>query len=458
MKIRHKITLLFALIVTAMLLLLSFAVYYITSLERENAFRIRLQSRATYNAQIFNSFSDDFKLLDLVNENSSFLLPRKSVGIYDSSGAEIYRYESNPEDNIRPSSEDIRAAVITREHFFTMGTREALAFYPGHPGGKVIFIAAYDGDGFTRLKQLKQVFLLSLIAGIILSLIVGYLFSHQLLKPVRRMISEANEISSKNLSKRIQRGLSNDELSKLALTFNNLLDRLQESFITQNRFISNASHELSTPLTSISSQLQVALQRDRSPEEYRMVSKSVLEDVQQLLQLTKSLLEIAKTGSDGNIELSEVRIDELLFWVTGDVQKISSKYRVDLNFDEPGEEENAFTVYGNIDLLYISLKNIIENGCKFSDDSTSHVTLSPSPGEIHILVQNTGSLIQEKEKAHIFQPFYRSASVSSKPGFGLGLALAQRILNIHKGRIEFSSDTEKGTTFFIHLPVYTKNR
>src|SRR5690606_13750473 len=98
----------------------------------------------------------------------------------------------------------------------------------------------------------------------ILSLIVGYLFSHQLLKPVLRMISEANEISSQNLSKRIPPGENNDELSKLANTFNDLLDRLQESFITQNRFISNASHELSTPLTSISSQLQVALQRERS--------------------------------------------------------------------------------------------------------------------------------------------------------------------------------------------------
>lgn len=454
MKIRHKITLLFASIVTAMLLLLSFAVYWITSFERESSFRVRLLSRAAYNAQIFSSFSEDFSLLNLVNENSSFLLPRKSVGIYDTSGVEIYRYDSYPLDSDKPSLADIREAIAARDHFFTMGSREALIYYPGQLDGKVILIAAYDEDGFTKLKRLRQLFLVCLMIGIILSLVAGYLFSHQLLKPVRRIIAEANEISSKNLSKRIEPGHNQDELGKLAETLNDLLNRLQESFITQNRFISNASHELSTPLTSISSQLQVALQRERSVDEYERVCQSVLEDVQQLLQLTKSLLEIAKTGSDGNIEIQEIRIDELIFWVVGDVQKISATYKVDIHFDDPGEEENAFLVYGNIDLLYISLKNIIENGCKFSDDHRSQVTLSPLPGWIRIQVANSGGHIPEQEKSHIYQPFFRSSASLSIPGFGLGLALARRIIAIHKGEIYFSSSADQGTVFTISLPVY----
>ncbi len=115
-------------------------------------------------------------------------------------------------------------------------------------------------------------------------------------------------------------------MSQLANTFNELLARLQESFAIQRRFISNASHELSTPLTSVSSQVEVVLQKERSAEEYKQVLFSVREDVQQMRQLTKSLLEIAKTGSQGGIELNEVRIDEVLLKVVGDVKKLSASY------------------------------------------------------------------------------------------------------------------------------------
>jgi signal transduction histidine kinase len=261
-----------------------------------------------------------------------------------------------------------------------------------------------------------------------------------------------NDISSQNLSTRLHTGESHDEMNQLANTFNELLDRLQGSFTSQRRFISNASHELSTPLTSISSQLQVALQRDRSTDEYRQVIQSVQEDVEQMLQLTKSLLEIAKTGSQGSIELTEVRIDEVLFKVMADVLKINSAYHVDLNFSELPEDDNSFLVFGNGDLLYISFKNIVENGCKFSEDHRSMVDLSFRNNEWIIEVKNKGDVIAEQETEHIFQPFYRSPSASNVPGFGLGLALARRIVALHKGHIKVVSDLISGTTFSISLP------
>src|SRR4029077_10234326 len=128
-------------------------------------------------------------------------------------------------------------------------------------------------------------------------------------RPLSQIIHEVKEISTYNLSHRIQAGTGQDELSQLANTFNELLGRLQEFFAIQRRFISNASHELSTPLTSVSSQLEVTLQKERSIDEYKQVLWSISEDVQHMRQLTKSLLEIAKTGSQGGIELNEVRVD-----------------------------------------------------------------------------------------------------------------------------------------------------
>jgi signal transduction histidine kinase len=255
----------------------------------------------------------------------------------------------------------------------------------------------------------------------------------------------------------LQTGQGKDELSKLSETFNDLLNRLQESFDTQRRFISNASHELSTPLTSISSQLQVTLQKERSLHEYRQVLQSIQEDVQQMGQLTKSLLEIAKTGTQGTIELREVRIDEVLLKVIADVKKINAEYEVAFNFGELPDDEKSCMVFGNSDLLYSALENIIENGSKYSHDKRSAVELSFSNQSIVIMVMNKGDVISEEEIELIFQPFFRSANAMDVKGFGLGLALAKRIVGLHKGIIEEQSDLEQGTRFIIKLPSLTNS-
>jgi signal transduction histidine kinase len=180
---------------------------------------------------------------------------------------------------------------------------------------------------------------------------------------------------------------------------------------------------------------------------------SVQEDVVQMRQLTKSLLEIAKTGSEGSIELNDVRIDEVLFKVMGDIKKINASYNVELNYDDSAEVENNFLVFGNADLLYISIRNLVENGCKYSSDQTSRVSLSFANKSAIIDVRNIGEPIQKEDMEKIFQPFYRSADAAGTQGFGLGLALSQRIVALHKGRLYLKSSDATGTVFTITLPV-----
>ena len=167
-------------------------------------------------------------------------------------------------------------------------------------------------------------------------------------------------------------------------------------------------------------------------------------------------MEIAKTGSQGSIELREVRIDEILLKVIADVKRLSHDYEVALNFGILPEDEKSCMVFGNIDLLYSALRNIIENGCKYSPDRRSIVELSFMEKDIVIKVMNKGDVIAEEEIEQIFQPFFRSANASDVKGFGLGLALAKRIIGLHKGVIEVESDIEKGTCFIIILPSLEK--
>jgi two-component system, OmpR family, sensor histidine kinase ArlS len=456
LKIKFKITALFALLVTIILLVLSISVHYFTALQRTEAFKRRLKGRANNDGQLFSYFGDSDstrKVLYQIDSASAFTLNQKSVVIFNYLDKPVYRYNASNIDSILPDKDILKQARVKHEVYYHAHHRDVLAFhYTDNRSRIVVVVAGYDVDGWQRMKDLRDILLTCLFIGIAVALLVGYAFSVQLVKPLTQIIHEVKDITSQNLSHHIQAGSTQDELNQLANTFNELLDRLQESFVIQRRFISNASHELSTPLTSISSQLDVTLHKERSVEEYKEVIQSVREDVLQMQQLTKSLLEIAKTGTQGSIELSEVRIDEVLLKVTADVQKNSEAYKVILQFGDFPDDERAFMVFGNSELLYSSLRNIADNGCKFSFDHHVLVNLSFENDNVIVQFKNYGSTITKEEAEHIFQPFYRSANATPIKGFGLGLPLARRIISLHKGTIKVDSSPESGTVFTIVLP------
>jgi two-component system, OmpR family, sensor histidine kinase ArlS len=416
----------------------------------------RLSSRANNNSQLFSyEFNPDKRFLDRINSSAREVLPNKAVGIYDLRGNVLYQYSTSSGDSTGMSLNVIKATITGGQYYYNVGNREALAVnYSDSIKNFIVAVAAYDNDGWALLRQLKRIFYVSVFGGMIISLLAGHFFSKQLLRPVAQIIREVNDISSHNLSHRIRAGTSQDELNQLANTFNGLLDRLQEYFTAQRRFISNASHELSTPLTSISSQIEVTMQRKRSTQEYEMVLKSVHEDVVQMRQLTKSLLEIAKTGSEGSIELNEIRVDEILFKVMADMKKVHPDYNIELNFSESAQTAGNLIVFGNTDLLYMAIKNIVENGCKYSDDNTSHVELSFVDNSTVIEVTSNGKPIPKEEMEKIFLPFYRSSTAQGKAGFGLGLALAKRIIGLNKGTLTVKSDELNGTLFTVTIPTY----
>ncbi|HET6254512.1 MAG TPA: HAMP domain-containing sensor histidine kinase [Puia sp.] len=451
--------LLFTLLVTGIISLLTGAIYYISKAERVEAFDRRLRGRANYNVRLFSLQGDTTFYYMRRNDSLSSaggVVGSRSVGIYSDSeeGKPIYLYQQPGTRPIEVSDTLLREAREKGEKDFTMDGRDAVAVHVTTPKGRyTVVVVGHDDDGLERLETLKRILLIGLATSIFLTALISFLFARQLLRPIALIIREVNEISSFDLSHRIRAGSGQDEMSQLANTFNELLARLQESFAIQRRFISNASHELSTPLTSVSSQVEVVLQKERSAEEYKQVLFSVREDVQQMRQLTKSLLEIAKTGSQGGIELNEVRIDEVLLKIVGDVKKLSAAYIVELDFGEFPEDEKDFVVFGNIDLLYIAIKNVVENGCKYSPDMTSLVDLTFQHHKVFIRVTNRGNVIPEDELPQIFQPFYRGSGTGSSRGFGLGLSLAQRIISLHKGIIHVQSDPQKGTCFTIELPA-----
>ncbi|HLZ87459.1 MAG TPA: HAMP domain-containing sensor histidine kinase [Puia sp.] len=462
MAVRTRITLLFTLLVVAILTLVCASVYYFSYTNRIKDIQTRLSNRAITTGRLLSQGGVfDQALIRKIDASTSMAMKDKVVEAYDRSDHRIYWYSDNPADTLRTDRNILDKARKSKDRiYFTQGIKDAIAFYYADENASFIIIAAaYDEAGNEKLRHLRLVLSLSFIGGILISVIGGYLFSISLLHPIKRIADEVNDISARNLTRRIRSatGDPRDEWYYLSDTLNQLLNRLQESFEIQGRFIANASHELSTPLTSISSQLEVALQRMRTMEEYRKVIQSVYQDTRQLSKLTQTLLEFARaSGTAGGLEIDLIRVDEILLRLPAELTKANPLFTVTLDFDKLPEAEEELLVFGNEDLLFTAIRNIVTNACKYSDDHHATVRLTIQAKEIAIAVEDKGRGIGEEEWEKIFQPFYRSDDGLAVPGFGLGLSLSRRILQLHKGSVRLHSVVGKGSTFAITLPPAAK--
>lgn len=454
MQIRYRITLAYSVIVTVILLLLCGSVYYFSSQNRTNQFYIRLQRKSVSTLNLLWTYKISPEQVRNINYTSPSALLNKAIFVYDDQFRKIFTFFDHPADSFEVSEALISRMMKEPQFFFTLGERDVVALTYTIAGKKYhIITAAYDADRTEWLPKLRLILVISFIASLSAVIVSGYIFSVRLVRPISELTGKIKRISSEEFSRRLPAGNGKDELQQLAATINDLLDRLQSSFNTQRRFIDNASHEISTPLASIGSQIDVALQRERTSQEYRNVLGSIYDDTRRLNMLVRSLLEIAKvSGSAKGIELSPIRVDELLMRLPAEMRKVNAQYDVKLAFNELPDEDDDLTVYGNEELLFSALRNIVLNGCKYSSDNKANVKLDYENSYLKIAIEDHGPGIAKEEQELIFRPFYRSAETNSMvSGSGLGLPLANQIINLYGGHIELQSQMGIGSTFFITL-------
>jgi len=457
--IRFRITLLFTFLVAVILGLVAASVYFFSYTSRINTVKTRLTNRAVTAGRLFSRpdiFSGD--LIQRIDSATSLAFNNNVMEAYDFDNNKIYAYSSLPGDSLTVGIEVLEEARVNEEYYYTVGERDVVAYHYNHENSRiVIFAGGEDYEGRHNLEQLTRILLLSFSGGVAVAFLGGYVFSKGLLMPIKKIADEVNEISAQNFSSRINTGLVQDEWYYLSDTINALLERLQQSFELQRRFIANASHELSTPLTSISSQIDVSLQRERAAGEYRNVMTSVQQDVLRLSKLTQTLLQIAQaSGTSGGLAITLVRIDDVLFRLPAEVKQVNNAFSVSIDLEDLPAEEDKLLVLGNEELLCSAIKNIAVNACKYSGDHLARLKLKVEGDTITIYVKDTGIGIPKDEIEHIFEPFYRVNNNDVKEGVGLGLSLASRIIKLHKGVIEITSIVGKGTTFSIMIPIANK--
>ncbi|MDY3558159.1 HAMP domain-containing histidine kinase [Gemmata sp. JC673] len=271
------------------------------------------------------------------------------------------------------------------------------------------------------------------------------------LAPVARMTESAKRITAADLGERLPVPAARDELHDLAARFNDLLARLQDSFERQKRFTGEASHQLRTPLTAMLGQMEVALRRDRAPDEYRRVLTTAVAQAGRLRQIVESLLFLARADADA--ELPGLEIIDLTAWVRDYLASHLHDRAGDIRFDAPRTSAN---VKAQPAMLAQVVGNLIDNACKYSNSGTPVVvSVAVAGGEAVLSIEDAGHGIDPAEVGRIFEPFFRSAEARRRgvSGLGLGLAVVARIARSFGARIDVQSEPGRGSQFDVRFSL-----
>lgn len=455
MNIRTRLTILFTVITGTILFVFAAVIYYSAKENREREFYTLLKKEAITKANLFLNASVDKQILQDIYRSNREILNEVEVAIYDTTFTLLY-HDAVDVDYVKETRRMVDQINRIGEISFYKGDWQVTGLRYEFQGKDFIVTAtAYDQYGYNKLNSLLKSCIAVFIISILFIYIAGRLFSKKAFEPVKEMTERAAAISATNLDLRLTSNGSKDELSQLAGTFNEMLNRLENSFDAQKHFVSNISHELRTPLAAIVTELELSASKDRTVAEYKNAVTNALADARKLARLSNSLLDLAKASYDPvEITFKPVRIDEILLDARHQVQQANPGYKIDIHFDPEflrDENDSQVSVNGNEYLLKVAFVNLFENGCKFSNDRQSTVFFSFNNEKIILRFTDKGIGISEDDMRNIFTPFYRGENKKFADGNGIGLSLTQKIIALHKGTITVLSQENQGATFTVEL-------
>lgn len=281
----------------------------------------------------------------------------------------------------------------------------------------------------------------------------GMFLSARALNPVNNIINIAKEIKVTELSKRVPVPNAQDEIKQLSLTLNEMLDRIQQAFQSQERFVADASHQLLTPLTIMRGEMEL-LQKSEKRDVDQFL-KSSLQEVDNLSSIVQEMLLLARVDAGiGALNLEELDFDELVFEALTRLEKMAKAKSISLKVtinNDTGEAHKR--VRGDNDLLTNLIVNIVENAIKYSpNQEVVSITVNHHLASTELLVEDNGPGIPEGQLPFIFERFSRGSNMEARvKGFGLGLAIAQKIAILHSAKLSAQNHSESGAKFSFEI-------
>jgi heavy metal sensor kinase len=315
----------------------------------------------------------------------------------------------------------------------------------------VIQVARSEAPMRRELRELTLFLALGLPFGVAAAGLGGYALARGALAPVNRMAARARSITAARLDDRLPVDNPHDELGRLALVFNQTLERLEASFQQMQQFTADVSHELRTPLTAIRTVGEVALREPRSPDAYLGIIGSMLEEVDRLTCLVDRLLTLSRaTSGQTHLRIEAVDLRELADDVVAHLGVLAEENNQTIVVEHVGAARSD----GDRLMLRQALINLLDNAIKYSPaGSQIHVRVSASQAGATLEVCDTGPGIAPERSARIFDRFYRAPSGADRGGMGLGLSISKWAVEANRGQLSWEGRAGGGSVFRITLPL-----
>lgn len=464
LSIRTRLTLWYVSVLAILLVLYAatvFAFQYATLTKQ--IFHDEVQDVETVEGLLYFDEHNTLQLRqDYYSRPQSHLLVDRLMEVLDSSGATLYRSTTLHSEALGGPIQPSEGDTSFNERLVRLGNGQHV-FLISHlhtlKGRVLIIRLGYDLAPLrARMLQFLLVLLVALPLTLGLAALAGQWIARRALRPLEAMALRSESISASNLHDRLDIVNPNDELGHLASLFNHLLHRLEQAFQQLQRFTADAAHELRTPLASLRTIGEVALETDSTSNAYRDAIGNILEESGRLNRTIDSLLLLARAeATSPSSALERVSLGMLINEVLSVLGVLleEKQLRVEHFKAEPGTSEVA----ADRSLIRVALMNVIHNAIKFSPiGSLIRISLSRdvvADHRITLLVEDQGPGLNRDELDRVFDRFYRGKAHSSarQAGTGLGLSIARLVVQRAGGEIRFDPDYASGARCILTLPA-----
>ncbi|WPR70508.1 HAMP domain-containing sensor histidine kinase [Flavobacterium sp. NG2] len=457
MTLKNRISLLVSISFAVLYGLASVFVYVLASNFRKEEFNDRLEIKALKTIKFLSDHKiPDYNLLRLMDKNSLNKLYNEKTLIFDSNFKLIYSSIDGAKINWYLT--DLKYLKKNKSFFKKQGENEFYGiFFDTNDKDYYVLISAKDRYGNRKTVYLKYILLISYLVFTSICWFLTSWMVRKAIMPLGLFHQKIKNINENNLDTRIVSKSNKNEIDLIANEFNFMMDRIEESYQKQKEFTAHASHELRTPLSRITSQIENKINDPNINNESKSFLKTILSDVNQLTELIHSLLLLSKTDNRKTHEKELIRIDELLFNAIEKINKSYPDFIILFDMEDNEQLETALEIQGNKNILEIALTNVLKNACVYSTNKQAEVTISCDTANLYVSIANNGKTLDSEKQLNLFQPFMRGKNATGTIGFGLGLRIVQRILNIHNATIHYSIPKENTNLFQIKFPFQTKS-
>lgn len=453
MRIRNKILLYFSTTVISLTILSSVIIYLLFSAYREEEFQQRQNQKIKLTIELLTEYRemseeltrimDRLTIHDFYDEKMLLFDRHKNLIYRSIDDLPISNYEEILNE-LSPSTQWIE----TKE-----GKYDIVGVYVENENNHFYAVSkALDEFGYSKLDFLRNTLIVITLIISIIVLLVTYYLSARIAKPIMAFAEKLNniDIGEGNVSE-LGIEASSYELNNLTEKFNQLIKRTNEAFDFQKYAIQHISHELKTPIAVLVSELERAKSLSDTSEKNSVIDNQLVR-AKSLGEIIGILLEISKIEAGQPVKKDNLRLDDVIFELISELAVIQPSFQFAVHFEPESFDDKHLVLPSNKLLIRQAFSNIMDNCIKYSSDQKAliHVDCRVD-GEIKISFTNQGNPIQKDEEKHLFRHFFRSKNNQGVSGFGLGLVLTQKIIQLHNGKISYSNPGDKLNVFEVRF-------